>query len=59
MATRAVLRNALEYKGVEQFDYMIETQPDELIDSDKLASDFLMMFDKLGLFPDGELPVNK
>ncbi|MDR0446102.1 MAG: nucleotidyl transferase AbiEii/AbiGii toxin family protein [Oscillospiraceae bacterium] len=50
--TTALLRNALEYKGLEQFDYMINTQSDELINPDKLAEDFLKMFDKLGLLVD-------
>ena len=48
-SAKSVLRNALEYKGIEQFDYMIATQKDELIDEDKLTESFLMMFEKLGL----------
>ena len=48
----AVLRNAVEHKGIEQFDYVVRNQPDELIDSDKLAVDFLLMYDKLGLMID-------
>lgn len=36
-------------KGVEQFDYIVSTQEDELIDNDKLADDFLEMFDRLDL----------
>ena len=48
-ATRSVVRNVIEYKGVEQFDYIIKDQSDELIDNNKLADDFLKMYDKLGL----------
>ena len=43
------MRSALEYKGVEQFDYVMKEQHDELIDENKLAESFLLMFDKLGL----------
>jgi hypothetical protein len=50
--TVALLRSAIEYKGIEQFDYLIHTQSDVLIDSDKLAEDFLKMYDRLGLFVD-------
>ncbi|MDR3270246.1 MAG: nucleotidyl transferase AbiEii/AbiGii toxin family protein [Peptococcaceae bacterium] len=50
--TVALLRNAIEYKGIEQFDYIIRDQNDELIDNDKLAEDFLAMYDRLGLMYD-------
>lgn len=43
------LRTSVEYKGIEQFDYIVRDQADELIDKDKLADDFLLMYDKLGL----------
>ncbi len=43
------LRNALDYKGLEHFDYIVNQQNDELIDSDKLAEEFLKMYDLLGL----------
>lgn len=46
------MRNAIEFKGIEQFDYIIKTQPDELIDASKLAEDFLSMYDRLGLLYD-------
>ena len=51
--TVALLRSAVEYKGIEQFDYIIKDQHDELIDSDKLSDDFLAMYDRLGLLYDG------
>jgi hypothetical protein len=50
--TVALLRSAIEYKGLEQFDYLISTQSDVLIDSNKLAEDFLKMYDRLGLLVD-------
>jgi predicted nucleotidyltransferase component of viral defense system len=52
--TISFLRNAMEYKGVEQFDYIMREQKDDLIDENKLAEDFLLMFDKLGLLYDEE-----
>jgi predicted nucleotidyltransferase component of viral defense system len=53
--TIALLRSAVEHKGIAQFDYVVNNQPDELIDNDKLANDFLKMYDRLGLlFDDGE-----
>jgi hypothetical protein len=50
--TIALMRSAIEYKGIEQFDYIIQEQHDELIDEKKLAEDFLFMYDKLGLLYD-------
>jgi hypothetical protein len=47
--TVALIRSAVEHKGIAQFDYVVRDQPDELIDNDKLAADFLMMYDCLGL----------
>ena len=52
--TREVAKTSVEFKGIEQFDYLINTQKDELIDNDKLASDFLELYDKLGLLIDKE-----
>lgn len=43
------LRASVEYKGIEQFDYIVREQSDELIDKEKLADDFLTMYDKLCL----------
>jgi len=50
--TIAFARNAVEHKGIEQFDYIVRQQEDALIDKDKLASDFLLMYEKLGLLYD-------
>lgn len=46
---RFMFRDTLAFKGVEQFDYVIKDQSDELIDNDKLAEDFLNIWGKLGL----------
>jgi hypothetical protein len=53
LQTIALLRSAVEYKGIEQFDFLIKDQQDELIDNKKLAEDFLDMYDRLGLLYDG------
>ena len=50
--TISLLRGAVAHKGIAQFDYVVRNQPDELIDSDKLADDFLTMYDRLGLMMD-------
>lgn len=46
------IRNALESKGIEQFDYITQTQSDDLIDNDIFAEMFLNAFDKLNLISD-------
>lgn len=43
------LATVLSYKGMDYFDYLISTQSDELIDNNKLSSDFLDLWDALGL----------
>ena len=59
------IQDCVSYKGIEQFDYLIATQSDPLIDNEKLADDFLTMYDKLGLLMEEEtlvkdtLPHNK
>jgi predicted nucleotidyltransferase component of viral defense system len=50
--TISQMQEALSYKGIEQFDYILREQQDELIDENKLAADFLLMFDKLELLYD-------
>lgn len=47
--SKDTLSNALQYKGLEHCDYIIREQCDELINNDKLAEDFLNIYDKLGL----------
>ena len=53
------IRNALSYKGIEQFDYLVKTQPDELIDAEALAHSFLSAFDKLGLLYENTFEINQ
>lgn len=46
---KSFIRVAVEYKGLEQFEYIIKDQKDELINNEKLEEKFLEMYDKLGL----------
>lgn len=46
---RRMLQSAFEYKDIEQFDYLVATQDDSLIDKDLLETRFLDSFDKVGL----------
>ena len=56
-SARDALRTALEYKDLEQYDYIVRTQKDELIDPEVIETMFLESFDKLGLLsPAGETP---
>ena len=52
--SKMLIQNVLQYKGLDHFDYIIQTQLDEFIDVDKLANDFLDMFDKFNLLFDNE-----
>lgn len=47
--TKNQIRDALSYKGFDNFDYILQTQSDPLINKDKLADLYLNMYDKLGL----------
>lgn len=47
------LRRALEYKDLEQFDYLMRTQDDPLVDTALLEERFLESFSRLGLLDDG------
>lgn len=53
-AVKDQLRDALSYKGIEQFDYMVRTQPDPLINVEKMADNFLSMHERLGLLVDNQ-----
>ena len=44
--------DAFSYKGIEYVDYLLSDQKDDLIDKDKLASDFLDVYNDLGLLSD-------
>ena len=48
-SVKAIVRTALEYKGLEQYEYIIKDQYDELINNEKLLEDFLIVCDKLDL----------
>lgn len=48
-STKNILSDAFSYKGLEAFDYLIQTEQDPLIDKEKLAEDFLKTWDKLDL----------
>lgn len=50
--TKNSIRDVLSFKGFEQFDYLVATQDDPLIDKDKLADSFLKMHEKLGMLID-------
>ncbi|WP_454961711.1 nucleotidyl transferase AbiEii/AbiGii toxin family protein [Eggerthia catenaformis] len=49
------VQQALAYKGLEQFDYLAETQQDELINKDDLADSFMNALDKLDLLVDSDV----
>ncbi len=51
-----MIRDGFENKGLEYFDYITQTQKDELIDVDKLASDLLDVFDDFGLITNNKTP---
>ena len=48
-SARDALSSALEYKDLNQFDYIVQTQKDDLIDPDVLEDMFLQSFSALGL----------
>lgn len=49
---------SVQNKGLEQFDYLIATQEDPLIDKNKLANDFLNLYDKLDInLDDSPIPI--
>jgi predicted nucleotidyltransferase component of viral defense system len=49
MQSIALLRSIIQFKGLEQFDFLIKDQSDELIDNNELAESFLNMYFDLGL----------
>lgn len=52
--TKFVMQNAISSKGIEQFDYIVNSQSDDLINPDKLAGEFLNAYDRLGLLMEDE-----
>ena len=49
MTTKFAIQNAFQYKGLEYFDYITNTQKDELVDINKLTENFLKAYEKVGL----------
>ena len=52
--TKMAIKMTFQYKGIDHFDYMIQTQHDDYINENQLANDFLDIFDKIGLLFDKE-----
>ncbi len=48
-STKKVIRNLFEYKNFEYAQFLVDTQKDELIDSNKLFNNFLDAYEKVGL----------
>lgn len=53
-STKQMMADVITGKGIEQFDYLVSNQEDELIDTDKLAESFLDMIDGLGILLDND-----
>lgn len=51
---KAHLSEALSHKGIQQFDYLLAQEDDELIDKDKMLDNFLTTWDNLGLLKNEE-----
>lgn len=47
--TKDVMSRAFEYKDTEQFDYLVATQQDPLIDTKKLETMYLQALQRLGI----------
>ena len=54
--TKENIRDALMYKGIEQFEYIIATQSDDKIDETEHLSSFLQMCDSAGVLTDDSIP---
>ena len=46
--TQAIIRDSVSRKGIEQFDYIVATQKDDLIDESELSEQFLEMLEIIG-----------
>ncbi len=51
--------HSVRAKGIEQFDYITETQNDELIEYDKMLTNFLDMFEKIEEYEESKLALPK
>jgi predicted nucleotidyltransferase component of viral defense system len=49
-SVQTLVAETVSMKGLEQFDYLISTQKDELIDENKLAEAYLRLFEKANLY---------
>ena len=47
--TKGFIKGVFIAKGLEHFDYVMNTQEDSLIDKKALANTFLLVWDKFGL----------
>jgi hypothetical protein len=56
IASKEAVRNAFEYKDLDQFDYLIKTQDDPLINIDAMETRFLEAYEKVGLTPVATAP---
>lgn len=52
--SKSIVRTAIQHKGLEQCDYIMQNQDDKLINKSKLADDFLEIYDKIGLLSNEE-----
>lgn len=52
--TKNFIFDTISAKGVEQYDYLVNNQPDELISKEKLLEMFLTTIDKIGLMTDSK-----
>lgn len=52
--TKNFIFDTISAKGVEQYDYLVNNQPDELINKEKLLDLFLTAIEKIGLLTDNE-----
>lgn len=48
-AAKNQITEAFSVKGIEQVEYLLETQADELVDKNRLFDDFFVVCEKLGL----------
>ena len=52
--TKGFIKGVFIAKGLEHFDYVMNTQEDSLIDKKALANSFLLVWDKFGLLDNEE-----
>lgn len=53
-STLQTVQDALEYKGIEQFDYLVKNSDDDLANSEELFNNALLMYDKMGLISEDQ-----